>query len=359
MSSCRCAYVVPASYAKNIKIDTKQDIVLPEDANLWPQFHDLRPRFVHYVGNNPAIFDFVKQTQALCLRWQPQSSMNIEINGLNQLILQLVLTEPLRLRCNDDSFREIHLSLGEDFFMPHFGLGLPHMVIKADARTGRIPPLPALYGASHLSINHPWNAKSQANDVAFDCRQLKPYAHLNHLKLNGNMQMWSALTQLPLRKLEVFNAPNLSEFPLLTDMPNLQELTVAGSETEGSKHINYLSKQKQDLVVYFQDTVDSSTWQQAGYIYQQHDNQTAPSVNPVWAQSMAPVDLSDVAWNEDASAADANNPTLFERMRTESVTAFFGFKSKHGDEKSEEQEPSLLERMRTESVGDFFRNKRK
>ena len=74
MSSCRCAYVVPASYAKNIKIDTKQDIVLPEDANLWAQFHDLRPRFVHYVGNNPAIFDFVKQTQALCLRWQPQSS---------------------------------------------------------------------------------------------------------------------------------------------------------------------------------------------------------------------------------------------------------------------------------------------
>ena len=74
---------------------------------------------------------------------------------------------------------------------------------------------------------------------------------------------------------------------------------------------------------------------------------------------MAPVDLSDVAWNEDASAADANNPTLFERMRTESVTEFFGFKSKHGDEKSEEQEPSLLERMRTESVGDFFRNKRK
>ena len=173
------------------------------------------------------------------------------------------------------------------------------------------------------------------------------------------MQMWSALTQLPLRKLEVFNAPNLSEFPLLTDMPNLQELTVAGSETEGSKHINYLSKQKQDLVVYFQDTIDRSVWQQAGYVYQLHDNQTAQGENPVWAQSMAPVDLSDVAWDEEASAADANNPTLFERMRTESVTEFFGFKSKHGDEKSEEQEPSLLERMRTESVGDFFRNKRK
>ena len=254
MSSCRCAYVVPASYAKNIKIDTKQDIVLPEDANLWAEFHDLRPRLIHYVGNNPAIFDLVKHTQALCLRWQPQSSMSIEINGLNQLILQLVLTEPLRLRCNDNSFGEIHLSLGEDFFMPHFAQGLPHMVIKADARTGRIPPLPALYGASHLSINHPWNAKSQAHDVAFDCRQLKPYAHLNHLKLNGNMQMWSALTQLPLRKLEVFNAPNLSEFPLLTDMPNLQELTVAGSETEGSKHICFLrsyQNQNQSLPFWF------------------------------------------------------------------------------------------------------------
>ena len=357
MSSCRCAYVVPASYAKNIKIDTKQDIVLPEDANLWAEFHDLRPRLIHYVGNNPAIFDFVKQTQALCLRWQPQSSMSIEINGLNQLILQLVLTEPLRLRCNDNSFGEIHLSLGEDFFMPHFAQGLPHMVIKADARTGRIPPLPALYGASHLSINHPWNAKSQAHDVAFDCRQLKPYAHLNHLKLNGNMQMWSALTQLPLRKLEVFNAPNLSEFPLLTDLPNLQELTVAGSETEGSKHINYLSKQKQDLVVYFQHTVDRSAWQQAGYVYQP-DKHTTQFDNPVWAQYMAPVDLSDVAWDEEENT-DANNPTLFERMRTESVSEFFGLKSKADDANTDEQEPSLFERMRTESVGDFFRNKRK
>ena len=357
MSSCRCAYVVPASYAKNIKIDTEQDIVLPEDANLWAEFHDLRPRLIHYVGNNPAIFDLVKHTQALCLRWQPQSSMSIEINGLNQLILQLVLTEPLRLRCNDNSFREIHLSLGEDFFMPHFAQGLPHMVIKADARTGRIPPLPALYGASHLSINHPWNAKSQAHDVAFDCRQLKPYAHLNHLKLNGNMQMWSALTQLPLLKLEVFNAPNLSEFPLLTDLPNLQELTVAGSETEGSKHINYLSKQKQDLVVYFQDTVDRSAWQQAGYVYQP-DKHTAQCDNPVWAQYMAPVDLSDVAWDEEEQA-DANNPTLFERMRTESVSEFFGLKSKADDANTDEQEPSLFERMRTESVGDFFRNKLK
>ena len=357
MSSCRCAYVVPASYAKNIKIDTKQDIVLPEDANLWAEFHDLRPRLIHYVGNNPAIFDLVKHTQALCLRWQPQSSMSIEINGLNQLILQLVLTEPLRLRCNDHSFREIHLSLGEDFFMPHFAQGLPHMVIKADARTGRIPPLPALYGASHLSINHPWNAKSQAHDVAFDCRQLKPYAHLNHLKLNGNMQMWSALTQLPLRKLEVFNAPNLSEFPLLTDLPNLQELTVAGSETEGSKHINYLSKQKQDLVVYFQHTVDRSAWQQAGYVYQP-DKHTAQCDNPVWAQYMAPVDLSDVAWDEEENT-DANNPTLFERMRTESVSEFFGLKSKADDANTDEQEPSLFERMRTESVGDFFRNKLK
>ena len=357
MSSCRCAYVVPASYAKNIKIDTKQDIVLPEDANLWAEFHDLRPRLIHYVGNNPAIFDLVKHTQALCLRWQPQSSMSIEINGLNQLILQLVLTEPLRLRCNDHSFREIHLSLGEDFFMPHFAQGLPHMVIKADARTGRIPPLPALYGASHLSINHPWNAKSQAHDVAFDCRQLKPYAHLNHLKLNGNMQMWSALTQLPLRKLEVFNAPNLSEFPLLTDLPNLQELTVAGSETEGSKHINYLSKQKQDLVVYFQYTVDRSAWQQTGYVYQP-DKHTTQFDNPVWAQYMAPVDLSDVAWDEEENT-DANNPTLFERMRTESVSEFFGLKSKADDANTDEQEPSLFERMRTESVGDFFRNKLK
>ena len=122
-------------------------------------------------------------------------------------------------------------------------------------------------------------------------------------------------------------------------------------------YFNYLSKQKQDLVVYFQHTVDRSAWQQAGYVYQP-DKHTAQCDNPVWAQYMAPVDLSDVAWDEEENT-DANNPTLFERMRTESVSEFFGLKSKADDANTDEQEPSLFERMRTESVGDFFRNKLK
>ena len=46
-------------------------------------------------------------------------------------------------------------------------------------------------------------------------------------------------------------------------------------------------------------------------------------------------------------------------MRTESVSEFFGLKSKTDEADTDEQEPSLFERMRTESVGDFFRNKRK
>ena len=136
MSACRCAYVVPEHYAKNIRIDENQDILIPEDANLWTQFQGLRPRFLHYVGNNPAIFDFVKQVQALCLRWQPWSGLQVAVSDLNNIVLQLVLTEPLRLRCKDASFKEIHLSLGEDYFIPHFSQGLPHMVIKAHAHTG-------------------------------------------------------------------------------------------------------------------------------------------------------------------------------------------------------------------------------
>ena len=122
-------------------------------------------------------------------------------------------------------------------------------------------------------------------------------------------------------------------------------------------YFNYLSKQKQDLVVYFQHTVDRSAWQQAGYVYQP-DKHAAQCDNPVWAQYMAPVDLSDVAWDEEENT-EANNPTLFERMRTESVSEFFGLKSKADDANTDEQEPSLFERMRTESVGDFFRNKLK
>ena len=65
-----------------------------------------------------------------------------------------------------------------------------------------------------------------------------------------------------------------------------------------------------------------------------------------------------MAWDEEENT-DANNPTLFERMRTESVSEFFGLKSKADDANTDEQEPSLFERMRTESVGDFFRNKLK
>ena len=358
MSMCRCAYIVPDSYAKNINIDEKQDLLLPEDANLWAQFEDLRPRFIHYVGDNPAIFDFIKRTQPVCLRWQPLSGLKVEVSGLNGIVLQLVLTQPLRMRCNDASFREIHLSLGDDFFIPHFSQGLPHMVIKADARTGRIPPLPALYNATHLTVNHPWNAQSQTSDVAFDCRQLLPFSRLNHLKLNGNMHAWSALTQFSLQKLEITNAPDLSDFPALTDIASLQELTVGGSETEGSKHINVLSKHKHDLVVFFQNTVDRLTWQQAGYVYQQADSHPAQNDYQLLAQSVAPIDLSDVAWDE-ADETDANNPSLFERMRTESVSEFFGLKSKTDEADTDEQEPSLFERMRTESVGDFFRNKRK
>lgn len=363
MSVCRCAYVVPDSYAKNIKIDEKQDILIPEDASLWEQFRDLRPRFVHYVGSNPAIFEFVKQLQAVCLRWQPLTGMRVEVSGLKNIVLQLVLTEPLRMRCNDLSFREIHLSLGDDYFIPHFSHGLPHMVIKADARTGRIPPLPALYNATHLTVNHPWNAQSQSADVAFDCRQLLPFSHLQHLKLNGNMNMWSALCQFPLQKLEIVNAPDLSDFPALTDIPSLQELSVAGCETEGSKHINLLSKHKSDLVVFFQNPVDKQVWQQAGYVYQQGDNPTANAEYQGLAQSVAPIDLSAVAWDE-IDADDANSgPSLFERMRTESVSEFFGLKSKSEDDTAattdtDAQEPSLFERMRTESVGDFFRKRK-
>ena len=171
------------------------------------------------------------------------------------------------------------------------------------------------------------------------------------------MQMWSALTQLPLHNLEIFNAPNLCGFPKLTDLPHLQELTVALSETEGSKHINVLSKQKQDLVVYFQNTVDQAAWQQAGYVYQQSDSPSQPSSPASLAHSVTTLDLSAAIWDE--APENTAGPSLFERMRTESVTEFFGFKSKSGDEITEEQEPSLLERMRTESVGDFFRNKRK
>ena len=80
MSMCRCAYIVPDSYAKNINIDEKQDLILPDDANLWAQFDDLRPRFVHYVGDNPAIFDFIKRTQPVCLRWQPLSGLKAEVS---------------------------------------------------------------------------------------------------------------------------------------------------------------------------------------------------------------------------------------------------------------------------------------
>ena len=232
------------------------------------------------------------------------------------------------------------------------------MVIKADARTGRIPPLPALYNATQLTVNHPWNAQSQTGDVAFDCRQLLPFSRLNHLKLNGNMQAWTALSQFPLHSLTITNAPDLSDFPALTDITSLQELTVGGSETEGSKHINVLSKQKQDLVVFFQNTVDRLAWQQAGYVYQQIDSHPAQNDYQLLAQSVAPIDLSDVAWDE-AEGTDANNPSLFERMRTESVSEFFGLKSKTDEADTEAQEPSLFERMRTESVGDFFRNKRK
>ena len=175
--------------------------------------------------------------------------------------------------------------------------------------------------------------------------------------------MWSALCQFPLQKLEIVNAPDLSDFPALTDIPSLQELSVAGCETEGSKHINLLSKHKSDLVVFFQNPVDKQVWQQAGYVYQQGDNPAANAEYQGLAQSVAPIDLSAVAWDEiDADDADTG-PSLFERMRTESVSEFFGLKSKSEDDTAattdtDAQEPSLFERMRTESVGDFFRKRK-
>ena len=167
MSRCRCLYIAPNHNAKSIKIDENQDILINTDVPNWSDYQHLQPHIIHYTGSNPDIMLLVQKLGAACLRWQPSAAVMLEVSGLKRINLQLALNEPFVLRCDDASFAEIHLAHGCDYFAPTFGQGLPHMVLKADARTGRLPPLPALHHATHLTIEHPWQAHFVAEPAGF------------------------------------------------------------------------------------------------------------------------------------------------------------------------------------------------
>lgn len=365
MSRCRCLYIAPNHNAKSIKIDENQDILINTDVPNWSDYQHLQPHIIHYTGSNPDIMLLVQKLGAACLRWQPSAAVMLEVSGLKRINLQLALNEPFVLRCDDASFAEIHLAHGCDYFAPTFGQGLPHMVLKADARTGRLPPLPALHHATHLTIEHPWQAHFPTNS-GFDCRQLLPFGRLNHLVLNGHMTMWSALGQFPLHSLEIHNAPDLRDFPELTQLPALTSLTLNACEAEGGKHIHHAAKQAPDLMLYYMSTLNRHDWQQLGYDYSSSSNTpSAEYAKQLFADGVCLDVQLDFSQHDGAAAAtdkQANN-SLLERMSTESVGEFFGFKHKNPDASTPDaadtdSTPSLFERMRTESVGDFFRKRK-
>lgn len=355
-------FIVPHHYINNIKTTSANDVIIDADSLDWLNPPKLQAHTLHYIGNDAAIFTWVLALSAQCLRWQPTEALDVSAHGLPNIQLHLILRAPFQLSCRDQSFAAIYLKQGCDYFAPRFSSSLPPMVLSTDKHSGRLPPLPALASVTHLSINEPW----LAGRPGFDCRYLATFSQLQHLSLHGHMLMLGSLSQLShLTHLRLSSIPDLSHFNTLSDCHQLQELTLVGCETEGSKQLNLAAKKLPELMVYFNSSVDRAQWQQQGYDYSLSQNdalQTTSRPQQWLTQTMdLNLDLNDLLQNNnDLASSKPHEPSLFERMRTEPVSEFFGFASKNDTEantvSSSEAQPSLFERMRTESVTEFFRS---
>ncbi|UOO93171.1 hypothetical protein [Vitreoscilla stercoraria] len=366
--SVRCIYIVPSHYAEAIQIDETKDMLIVSDNPQWQNYLPLRANFIHYIGNDHGVFEFARKVGVLSVRWQPLVALDVEVSGLNHVILHLALLAPLTLRCDDASFSEIHLTHGSEWFKPLFNEHqLPLIVLKADKHNGRIPNLPNLYHIKELHIDIVWNRHQK---IPFDCLQLLPFLSLETLIIKGPINMSKTLTQLPLVELELHHVPDLREFPALNLFSKLEELTLCACETLGSQDLQQQAKALPDLMLYYMSTTDQSQWEQRGYIYDAQANAAlaaAVSKHHLGDNiiSIELDQLEEVASNttaqetSDTEMESINDATksLFERMRTESVADFFRNNKKENNiTESNSNEPSLFERMRTESVTDFFRH---
>lgn len=371
--SVRCIYIVPSHYAEAIQIDETKDMLIVSDHPQWQNYLPLRANFIHYIGNDQGVFEFARKVGVLSVRWQPLVALDVEVSGLNHVILHLALLAPLTLRCDDASFSEIHLTHGSEWFKPIFNEHqLPLVVLKADKQNGRIPNLPNLYHIKELHIDIVWNRHQQ---VPFDCLQLLPFLSLETLIIKGPISMSKTLTQLPLVELELHHVPDLRDFPALSLFSKLEELTLCACETLGSQDLQQQAKKLPDLMLYYMSTTDQAQWEQRGYVYDAQANAAlaAAASKHHLGDSIVDIELDQLEAAESNISVQNNAPTseteieveslndatksLFERMRTESVADFFrNNKKENNNIEPENNEPSLFERMRTESVTDFFRN---
>lgn len=369
--SVRCIYIVPSHYAEAIQIDETKDMLIVSDSPQWQNYLPLRANFIHYIGNDQGVFEFARKVNALSVRWQPLVALDLEVSGLNHVILHLALLAPLTLRCDDASFSEIHLTHGSEWFKPLFNEHhVPLMVLKADKKNGRIPNLPNLHHIKELHIDVAWSRRQQ---IPFDCLQLLPFLSLETLIIKGPISMSKTLTQLPLVELELHHIPDLREFPALSAFAKLEELTLCACETLGSQDLQQQTKQLPDLMLYYMSTTDQAQWQQRGYVYDAQANAalTAAASQHHLGDNVISIELDQLQelennvpmQNASMPAAEQMNDetkSLFERMRTESVADFFrnNNKKENNSSESENNEPTLFERMRTESVTDFFRHQK-